>query len=215
VTTQLTANGGATLVPLVLGNQTWKGRISVGAQLMALTANTNLPAGGTQDDAAKTSWGVLFDPIGDTFSVAHQPAGSTTRTTFLTVTNVGDLVIAGNNATKATGTAWINPSDPRLKKATAPYPRGLADVLQLAPITYRYNGRGGTVDGLAGIGLDAEAVEAVFPECVGTVPLHLEPDDPVPVDVRTLDVSPILFALITAVKELAARVTALEAAAGA
>src|SRR5215475_9254876 len=37
----------------------------------------------------------------------------------------GNLTITGNTATKATGTTWSNPSDPRLKQDVAPYAAGL------------------------------------------------------------------------------------------
>jgi hypothetical protein len=120
----------------------------------------------------------------------------------------GDIMIAGANATKASGTTWINPSDSRLKDDIAPYAAGLAEVCHLVPITYRLKAH---PDGPLCYGFDASAVREVLPECVATARMKLTPDDEEETDVLTFDMHPILVAMVTAIKELAARVAALEA----
>jgi hypothetical protein len=113
----------------------------------------------------------------------------------------GDIWIAGNNATKNAGSAWINPSDIRLKTDIAPYAHGLADILQLEPISYTLvTGEHKTC------GLDAAKVQSIFPECVGTRRMKLAPDDEDETEVLTLDMHPILIALINAIRELNAKV---------
>jgi len=120
----------------------------------------------------------------------------------------GDIWISGNNATKNTGTTWINPSDPRLKQDVAPYAAGLADICQLAPITYRLKAQG--PDGPLCYGFDAEQVRDVFPECVSTTKMKLDSaDDEETEDVLVFDMHPILVALVNAVKELTAKVDGL------
>jgi Chaperone of endosialidase len=119
----------------------------------------------------------------------------------------GNLVITGATAQKASGTTWSNPSDPRLKRDVVPYSKGLMEILELDPIEYKFNGLGGTTDdNTACYGLDASAVRSVFPECVGTRMAKLNADDAEDTELLTLDVSAILFALINAVKDLAARI---------
>jgi hypothetical protein len=123
--------------------------------------------------------------------------------------NVGDLWIASATATKASGTTWANPSDPRLKEDVAPYAAGLAELLRLEPITYHLKAQ---PDGPLCYGFDASAVREVLPECVSTMKMKLDPaDEEETDDVLTFDMHPILVALVNAVKELAARVAALEA----
>jgi hypothetical protein len=120
----------------------------------------------------------------------------------------GSLRIDGPTGQKSTGTTWSNPSDPRLKTDMGPYARGLAEIIQLAPIRYHLKS---DPDGPLCYGFDASAVQAIFPECVGTTMLKLDPADPEETEVLSFDMHPILVALVNAVKELGARVTALEA----
>jgi hypothetical protein len=150
---------------------------------------------------------------GDNFQVLRRPAGSDTYNGMLIVTNDASLQIYGNNATKNSGTTWINPSDPRLKRDIAPYTHGLADILQLEPISFQYNGKGGTTDdGRRCYGYDATVVRGPFPEAVGTRRGKLTEEDADETDLLTLDTSNFTLALVNAVKELAARVAALEGA---
>jgi len=133
--------------------------------------------------------------------------GSTTLVNTHQFNQNGDITITGNNATKNTGTTWINPSDPRLKQDGAPYAAGLAEIAQLEPITYRLKAQ---PDRLC-YGFDAAQVRDVFPECVTETSMKLDPADEEETDgVLTFDMHPILVALVNAVKELTARVSALE-----
>lgn len=61
--------------------------------------------------------------------------------------------------------ALIN-SDKRLKKNVNKFDAGLEEVLQLNPITFQYNGEGGTINGDEHIGLYAQELESVVPALV-------------------------------------------------
>ncbi len=124
----------------------------------------------------------------------------------------GNLTITGPTAVKQTGTTWANPSDPRLKQDVAPYATGLAEICQLDPITYRLKAQ---PDGPLCYGFDASAVKGIFPECVSTTRMKLNSDDEEETDdVLSLDMHPILVALVNAVKQLTARLDTMEAKAG-
>jgi hypothetical protein len=146
----------------------------------------------------------------DSASFQRQAVNGGAWTAPFTVIWNGDITTIGANATKNGGsTTWIITSDPRLKDDIAPYHRGLADILPLEPIRYRLKSR----PDLQCYGFDAAAVRDVFPECVSETRMKLDPDDEEETDgVLAFDMHPILVTMVTAIKELAARVAALEAA---
>jgi Chaperone of endosialidase len=168
--------------------------------------------GTSTNTTSKSQWILALNAGSDLFGLLRSPPGATPAwASVLTLDSGGNLTILGPNATKSTGTVWINPSDPQLKKNVTPYDAGLADILFLRPITYQFNGLGGTTDdGRVCYGLDASEVQDVMPECVSTIRGKLRPDDPGETDILTLDVSPIIFALLNAVHELNAKIEALE-----
>lgn len=58
------------------------------------------------------------------------------------------------------------PSDLRLKQDIEPYKSGLKEILKLSPVTFEYNGEGGTVTGQKHIGLIAQDLVSIAPELV-------------------------------------------------
>lgn len=72
------------------------------------------------------------------------------------------LEVVGN--IKASGT--ITPSDRRLKDNVAKFDGGLKEVLGLNPVSFSYNGKGGTVLGSKHIGLIAQEMQEVVPSMV-------------------------------------------------
>jgi hypothetical protein len=181
--------------------------ISAAATFVDLEANvTNTLA----YDSGKAQMQLRLDYTSNIWTFYSTPSGGA-LSVMLRVDSAGNLAILGPNATKASGTVWINPSDPRLKRDVAAYTAGLEAIERLAPITFCYNGRGGTVDdGRACYGLDASVVQEILPECVGTRLAKLDPDDAEETELLTLDASNVTWALVNAVKTLAARVAALE-----
>jgi hypothetical protein len=102
-------------------------------------------------------------------------------------------------------------SDIRIKEDIKDYRSSLSAVRRLRPVTYAHNGKGGTVrSGRRHIGLIADEVLSVMPEMVGTISKLLDPGDSVPTELKTLDTTALIFALINCCQELAARVEALE-----
>jgi Chaperone of endosialidase len=179
-----------------------------------LSANAYWSGSWQEDDTSKPGWVMTLNPAAgvDNCTIQRMPASNGALVTLFTMGAGGDLQIFGSNAYKATGNSWVNPSDPRLKRDIAPYTVGLQAILALEPISFYYNGRGGTTDdGRQCYGYDASAVQSVLPECVGTRQGKLNEADEADTEILTLDTSNFTLALINAVKELAARVTALEA----
>jgi hypothetical protein len=153
----------------------------------------------------------------------------------------GALTIASQGY-KPGGGPWADSSDARIKDVIGEYNRGLDDVLALRPVLYTYKGNdtreppsnsvgpdalgdksapavpyknsphyAATVAGTRYIGLIAQEVEPIMPEMVDKTAGYI---DGVPVDdIRNLDTTALIFALVNSVKTLAARVAALESAA--
>jgi hypothetical protein len=112
--------------------------------------------------------------------------------------------------------AWIVQSDRELKQDIAPYTRGLDAILALSPVMFRYapGAAFAAPDAPTLLGLIADEVEPHMPELVG------EFTDTDGGTVATLAPGNLVYALVNAVKELAplvkdlaARVDAIEAGA--
>lgn len=121
------------------------------------------------------------------------------------------LQVSTDSAAKPTTNTWTVASDSRIKTNIAPYAKGLAEIRQVNPITYDYNGKGGFPAGPGGVSIIAQELQPVFPECVGTFRAKLNEDDAQETDLYNYNGHAITFALINSVKELANKVDALEA----
>lgn len=126
--------------------------------------------------------------------------------------NAEDFNFAGAWAGRFSVSTWDVISDVRIKKDIEPYQRGLAVIRGLAPVSYAFNGLGGTTDdGRRYVGFLADDCCQVMPElAVGERKVKLYADDADDTPVRGLNVSPVIFALVNAVKELAERLDTLE-----
>lgn len=124
----------------------------------------------------------------------------------------GNFAIGGANATKVGGSAsWTVSSDDRVKRDVEPYTHGLTEVCALRPISFEYNGKGGTqtVTGKRFIGLSAQATQKPMPELVVEISQEINPEA---MDGQLgTDLGPLTLALCNAVRELAERMAALEA----
>ena len=92
-----------------------------------------------------------------------------------------------------------------------PYSKGLTEICQVEPITYDYNGKGGIAAGPGGVSILAQDLQPIFPECVSSYKGKLNENDTLETDILNYNGHAITFALINAVKELNAKVEALEA----
>jgi hypothetical protein len=125
----------------------------------------------------------------------------------------GNLTIVGNGF-KPGGGSWAATSDERVKRNVRPYDAGLADICELLPIRFEYNGDGGTTDdGVTHYGLSAQKTREVMPELVFEMatPRKDGSVDPLllPGQLGT-QLGPLLLAACNAIRELAERVTQLE-----
>jgi hypothetical protein len=164
---------------------------------------------GAQESPGNSSWGINLNATTDSFTVVRRaPGGAAGGANFIAQDGSGNFTIAGATATKASGTTWANPSDIRIKKNITPYMAGLAEVLALQPVQFEHNGFADTEDGLKCWGYLADDVAAVLPECVSKYTKKLRNAEEIEIDM--LDTSNISLAMVNAIKELAARVAALE-----
>lgn len=125
---------------------------------------------------------------------------------------VGFALTIGAEGYKPGGGPWAAPSDKRTKKNIEPYVKGLDDVVQLDPIRYQYNGDYGIkADGKWYVGFTADDVlETAFKDCVTPVPYE-DPETHKIVEILTLNMNELTYALLNSVKELNAKNAALEA----
>lgn len=139
----------------------------------------------------------------------------------------GGLLIGGASALKPGGGSWSDSSDARIKTVLGEYTSGLDQVAALVPKRYSFKANysketsagGGksvkadphsSVTGKEFIGVIAQEAETAMPEMVTLTDGYI---DGVAVnDIRVLDNSALVYALVNAVKQLKARVEQLEAA---
>jgi len=122
-----------------------------------------------------------------------------------------ELSSAVDQATNYFGTTWTNVSDSRTKKDVTPYTLGTAALKQLMPVDYAYNGEYGSPDkGTIQTGLIAqEVLTTPLASMVGTY-VYTDPQTGQQTTLYNLNTNQLVFALVNAVKELDARVKALE-----
>jgi len=150
-----------------------------------------------------------------------------------------------NQAYKPAGGAWFASSDARIKNVLGNYEGGLAQILSIQPVRYKYRGNdtarvpehhvdldenhnrmptpqtppvapyGNSPHYMVAIadkefiGLVAQDVETIMPEMIVINPGMI--DGVLVSDLRDIDSSALTYALINAVKELNAKIEALEA----
>jgi hypothetical protein len=128
-----------------------------------------------------------------------------TNVALMTLNGSGGLTIADGNAIKPGGGTWTAPSDLRIKDVLGDYKNGLAAIMSLRPVRYKYKD---DKRNKQFIGLVAQEAEATMPEMVGRTEGDVKGKKVD--DLRTLDLSALPLALVNAIKELEARVRKLE-----
>jgi len=132
-------------------------------------------------DSWNPSWHVAFIVKGDNVGIG-------------TSTPSYQLQLSTNSAAKPTSSSWTISSDIRLKDVSGTYDKGLAELLQLQPIVFRYkedNPLGILETKTDAYGFSAQEVQKVFPEAVGEKDGYLN-----------LDMHPLLVAQVNAIREL-------------
>lgn len=165
--------------------------------------------------SANTDFAVRQDASGNTTincSGSAQITIATGGTDRIIIDSAGNVTIGGtlhaNGNISTNGNLVDNtPSDLAVKEDIKTLPWGLQDLIKLQPISYRYNGAGGTpTDGKERIGLVAQEVESVFPFLVK----KSKTNDPNAEYILSYEAQPLIYIMINAVRELAARVEKLE-----
>jgi hypothetical protein len=151
---------------------------------------------------------VLGTASGIAGNVHLRPLGYDSTTAQAIVAADGALFISGA-AYKPGGGSWLATSDARVKDVQGDYTQGLDAVLALNPVIYTYKDK--AYSAAIHVGLVAQEAEAVMPELVTQAKGVIDGKE-VP-DLRSLDATPLIYALVNAVKELTARIEALEGAA--
>ena len=116
----------------------------------------------------------------------------------------GALILAGSTAQKATGTTWSNPSDIRLKDNITSYAKGLNELMQVSVKEWDYNGKGGTTEGLKGLGVIADEVMLILPNTVENYKAKLNSDDEEDSDIKKFDATEITWLMLKSIQELKA-----------
>lgn len=153
------------------------------------------------------------------FTTATNNTSPTERMRITAAGNVGigttspsyKLQLSTDDAAKPLTNTWSIASDERIKTNIQPYYKGLAELLQVRPISYDYNGKAGMPIGQSGISIIAQELEPIFPECVGRFYAKLNEGDEQDTELLNYNGHAITFALINAIKELNAKVVALDA----
>jgi hypothetical protein len=134
------------------------------------------------------------------------------------IDSAGALILVGSTAQKATGTTWSNPSDQRLKDNIRDYTKGTTELMQVRVREWEYNGKGGTTEGLKGLGVVADEVMTILPNTVETYNAKLNADDEEDTEIKKFDATEITWLLVKTVQEqqtiinnLKARIETLEA----
>jgi hypothetical protein len=174
------------------------------SQAMTLDASGNLIVGNTAASAVGTTGGVVDVPnSGNTYTLIGHTNGSASGSAYLNFFyNASPIGSITQNGT--TGVLYNISSDYRLKESVAPLSGGLARVNALKPSIYKWKS-----DGSNGEGFIAHELAEVVPFAVTGEKDAVNEDGSI--KSQGIDMSRIVPILVAAIKELTARVEALEA----
>jgi len=119
------------------------------------------------------------------------------------------LYVAGATAKNTAGGGWLVFSDSRTKNKIRPFKEGLEKLKALNPISFRYNGKAGTLKGDKGVSLIAQELEKVFPDMIHKGKGKLD-DQSEETDIYMTDTSALIFVAINAIKELSFKIETIE-----
>ena len=133
-------------------------------------------------------------------SVAGQNGAATTVKVGIGTNSPGYLLHVNGVAAKPGGGSWTVASDKRLKKDIEAYKEGLAKVMEINPVWFRYNGKAGLPTDKMHVGVIAQDMQKIAPHTVsefayvdslGKAEKYLD-----------YDANAMAFMLVNAVKEL-------------
>lgn len=215
--TVMTVSNGATGSPLGVNQGTGSGGpftglfvdnggAGAGLTMSRVSSNTTL----SWEFYAKSDGWMYWGHPGGSPVMAFGPPGMAIGQAIANGTSGHLLQLANGDAAYPSGGPWLSStSDARVKDVLGDYLDGTTMLKQLQPKNYQFNGKAATPAGEQNIGLIADDVETVAPYMVGSRERYLNPSDPAPTPIKTLNTNALTYALINAVKELDSRLTAL------
>jgi hypothetical protein len=82
--------------------------------------------------------------------------------------------------------------------------------MQISVKEWTYNGKGGTTEGMKGLGVIADEIMAVLPNTVDTYQAKLNSDDQTETEIKKFDATEITWLMLNAIKELKAEIDLLK-----
>ena len=112
------------------------------------------------------------------------------------------MLSVNGNASKTGGGSWATFSDKRLKKDITNYTDGLDKLLQIKPVTFKYNGKGPYTDTTTEfVGVIAQEIQKIVPYTVDTVFMKMNKSDKEPTSLLSYDPSSLTYLTINAIKD--------------
>jgi hypothetical protein len=205
-TARLTVADGTTVTTAQIKNTSVAASVSKSTTLQFLGTDT----GGTVKEAGS----VVVVPTDSAYTGSTMlffTRASNVIAEKMRISDAGDLTIVGTTATKASGSTWSNPSDQRLKTNIMDYAKGIAELMQVRVREWEYNGKGGTTEGMKGLGVIADEVMTILPDTVENYDAHLNAGDADTTAIKRFDATEIIWLLVKAVQEQQTAISALEA----
>lgn len=174
---------------------------TLGCATVTATGDLNI-AGNVHFNTGQGNNDVRMD--GDAVSYTFFLDASTDRIGIAKSGSLAHVLDVVGTAGLSTGTAWTDTSDERLKVIHGDFEYGLKEIRQLNPIRFNYDKNSHAPDlglpcDIARVGFGAAAVRKVIPEAVDFLKSETHKEH----EYMTLNVDPIHWATVNAVKELA------------
>ncbi len=120
-----------------------------------------------------------------------------------------DLPSSNNAALQVNGSAfkndgtgtWAFTSDVRVKKEIRPFEDGLAKILQINPVKFKYNGKAKTQDGNEQVGIIGQEIAEILPYTVSKSLSYLDENES-PAELLVYNPNALTYVLVNAIKEL-------------
>jgi hypothetical protein len=183
-----------------LQNNDWSAGTAGTAMLFSLTATSGSTSGNI---AVRTAGGT-----GSGVLILNSGGGTVAIGTV--ATPAYNLQLGADSAAKPSTSTWTIASDSRVKTNITPYTKGLAEIMQINPIEYKYNGKAGFDADTGGIGIIAQDIQTILPETVNTYFAKLNEKDKKDTELLNFNSHALTFVLINAIKELKAEIDLLK-----
>ena len=150
--------------------------------------------------------GIYYNTGGNTYDLRFRTNGNVTRMTIDSIGRVGiglifptfQLELSQNSAAKPTSSAWMVPSDARLKENVFSFNEGLSLLKKINPVQFTYNGEAG-LPREQGIGTIAQDLKEIAPYMVKE--WTKKDEHGVNQTYLGVDYGPLQFILINSIKE--------------